>query len=137
MYINRDLAQNTLARINTAMANSGQIQLDLGSLLLDVGTVAAAGSTQANAIASAPVATTFCLVSAADGTKGVALPTPTAGQIVIIKNNANAALKVYPQASGQINAVGANNAFSCPCLTSFIAAAYNATQWYTVPLLPS
>lgn len=97
-------------------------------------TVAAAGSTQANAAA---IATGFTLVSAANGTKGVLLPAAAAGLVCIIKNNAAGALKIWPNTDDAINAVDANAAFSITNLTSVMLVAYDATTWYSVPLVAS
>jgi len=97
-------------------------------------TVAAAGSTQANAAA---IATGFTLVSAADATKGVKLPAAAAGLVCIVKNNVNAVLKVWPNTSDAINALNADAVMNMAALTSAIFVAYDATTWYTVPLLPS
>jgi len=97
-------------------------------------TVAATGSTQGNAAA---IATGFTLVSAADATKGVLLPAAAAGKVCIIKNNVNAVLKVWPNTSDAINALNADASMSLAALTSAVFVAYDATTWYTVPLLPS
>lgn len=113
------------AKLNAAAAQSGGTPYE---------TVAAAGSTQANAAA---MVADFVLVSAADGTKGVLLPAGVAGKQMIIKNNANAVLKIWPPTGGQINAVGADTAMSIAALTGAVLAASSATQWFTIPLLPS
>src|SRR5262249_31331308 len=99
-------------------------------------TVAAAGSAQGDAAA---ISTGFTLVSAADGAKGIVLPTAAAGLVCIIKNvdAANAILKIYPAAGDAINALSANAAFSIAAKTSVILVAYDAVTWYSVPLLPS
>lgn len=97
-------------------------------------TVAATGSAQGDAAA---VATGFTLVTAADGTKGVILPAASAGKKVEIKNGANAVLKIYPATGDAINAIAANGALSIAALTSVILTAYDATTWYSTPLLPS
>ena len=97
-------------------------------------TVAAAGSTQANAAA---MVADFVLVTAADATKGVKLPAGVAGKIMFIKNNANAVLKIWPPGGGQINAVGADTAMSIAAFTGAVLAASSTTQWFTIPLLPS
>lgn len=97
-------------------------------------TQAAAGNAQANATA---IIADFVLVTAADATKGVVLPVPVAGRMMIVKNNVNAVLKVWPASGGQINAVGADTALSMAALTSAVFVASSATQWFTVPLLPS
>lgn len=97
-------------------------------------TVAAAGSTKDDAAA---MSADFVLVTAADATKGVILPTPVAGRVLMLKNNANAVLKVYPNAGGQINAVGADTAMSLAAYVGAVFVASSATQWWTIPLLPS
>jgi hypothetical protein len=97
-------------------------------------TVAATGSTQSDA---ASIATGFTLVSAADATKGVKLPTAAAGKICIVKNNVNAVLKIWPATGDAINAITADGSMSIAALTSAVLVAYDATTWYTVPLLPS
>jgi hypothetical protein len=99
-------------------------------------TVAAAGSAQGDAAA---LATGFTLVTGADGTKGVILPAAAAGKQVEIKNDdaANAVLKVYPATGDAINAIAANGALSMAAKTSALFTAYDATTWYTTPLVPS
>jgi len=105
-----------------------------GAQIIPTATVAATGSLQTDAAA---VTTGFTLVSAADATKGVKLPAAAAGLQVIIKNGANAVLKIWPNTDDAINAVGANNAFSIAALTSVHLISYDATTWYSLPLLPS
>jgi predicted RecA/RadA family phage recombinase len=107
-----------------------------GLLSLDSATVAATGSAQGDAAA---IADGFTLVSAADGTKGVKLPAAAAGGLCIVKNAdaANAILKVYPDTGDAINALGANAALSMAAKTSAVFVAFDATTWYTIPLLPS
>jgi hypothetical protein len=99
-------------------------------------TVAATGSSQSDAAA---VAEGFTLVTAANGTKGVKLPAAAAGALCIVKNDdaANAVLKVYPDTDDAINAIAANSALSMAAKTAALFVAYDATTWYTVPLLPS
>ena len=99
-------------------------------------TVAAAGSVQGDAAA---IAEGFTLVSAADDTKGVILPSAVAGMVCIVKSSvSNKILKVYPNTSDAINALSANAAISLASgPTPAIFVAYDATTWYTIPLLPS
>lgn len=99
-----------------------------GLLSLDSATVAAAGSAQGDAGA---LADGFSLVSAADGTKGVKLPTAAAGGLCIVKNNANAVLKVYPNTSDKIDGGSANAAVSVQPYTTVVFVAYDATDWYS------
>ena len=117
------------------VAVSGPFNLSAaGNIAVDSATVAATGSTQADAAA---LADGFSLVSAGDGTKGVKLPTAAAGGLCIVKNGANAVLKVWPNTSDAINALSANAALSMAAYTSAVFTAYDATTWYTVPLVPS
>jgi predicted RecA/RadA family phage recombinase len=105
-------------------------------LQLNVEAVVAAGSTQANGTAIAAT-TSVASVTAADGTKGVILPTGSAGKIVIVKNVDNAILKVYPAGSGVINTLSASAAISMAARTIAAFVAVDSTTWYTLPLLPS
>ncbi len=99
-------------------------------------TVAAAGT---NAATAGVLTTGFTLVSAADDTKGVVLPAAAAGLMCIIKSSvSNKILKVYPNTSDAINAIAADTAMSLASgPTPAIFFAYDATTWYTIPLLPS
>lgn len=97
-------------------------------------TVAATGSVITNAAA---ITADFTLVSAGDATTGVILPVATAARQLMVKNNANAVLKVYPQVNSTINALSANSSISMAAFTCAIFKAYNTTAWYTLPLLPS
>jgi hypothetical protein len=104
--------------------------------LLPVATIAATGSAQGDA---ATLTGQFNLVTGADATKGVILPTATPGMTVEVKNSdaANAILKVYPATGGTINALSANAAISLAAKVPAIFRALSATAWYTIPLLPS
>lgn len=124
----------TTLAVTGATTLTGALTL-AGGLLLDNGTVAAAGSTVADAAA---LTKTFVVVTAADGTKGVVLPTaPTAGKVMIVQNNAASALKVWPDASATINSIAANGALSVAAHAPAIFIASSATQWWSIPLLPS
>ena len=46
-------------------------------------------------------------------------------------------LKLYPNTDDAINALSANAALSMAAYTSALLVSYDATTWYTVPLLPS
>lgn len=98
--------------------------------------VAAAGSVLADA---AQLLVGFTVVTGANGTLGVKLPaTPIPGTIVIIKGTTAGVLKVWPDAAATINAVGSNGAMSLASgVIPAIFIAKSATQWYTIPLLPS
>jgi hypothetical protein len=124
----------TLTVTGALTASGGVSGTVTGPVRLPVTTVAALGSTQANAAA---IAEGINVVSAADGTKGVRLPTAVAGMVVIVKNTAAGALLIYPATGGAINAVAANGSYSITNLTSTLLVASSATQWYSVPLVAS
>lgn len=98
--------------------------------------VAAAGSTVSDA---AQLSSGFTVVTGANGTLGVKLPaTPDAGTIVIIKGTTAGVLKVWPDAAATINAIGSNGAISLASgAIPAIFIAKSATQWYSIPLVPS
>jgi hypothetical protein len=121
------IAATTIAATTIAGTSTGAIRLPVAA-------VAAAGSTQGNAAA---LAEGINVVSAADGTKGVILPTAVAGMVIIVKNTAAGALNIYPATGGAINAVAANGAYSITNLTSSLLVASSTTQWYSVPLVAS
>lgn len=104
------------------------------STRVPVSTVAVGGTAQANANA---VVEGFNLVTGADGTAAVVLPTPVAGLVVHLKNNAAAILKVFPPVGCTINAGAANAVFNQPSLTACTLRAYNTTAYFSEPLLPS
>jgi len=102
-----------------------------------VTTVAAAGSTNADAAAIA-AATYICVVTAADGTKGVILPAMVDGQTIKVKNNAGSILKVYPFSGAAINGLTATTgALSMAANTIADFTRTSSTQLYSTPLLPS
>ena len=102
--------------------------------LIPCATVAALGTVQGDAAA---ITTGFTLVSGADAAKGVILPTAAPGLVAIVKNGANAVLKIWPNTSDAINAIAANSSLDIAALTSVVLVSYDATTWYSVPLLPS
>ncbi len=96
--------------------------------------VAATGNNQANGNS---LSTGFTVVSAADGTKAVVLPSAAAGQVVILKNTVDNVLKVFPASADAVNAGAANAVFNQTNLTCVTYIAIDATTWYTTPLVPS
>jgi len=114
--------------VNTASISIGVM------LTIPTATVAATGSNQSDA---APITTGFTLVTAADATKGVKLPAAAAGLVCIVKNNVAAILKVWPNTDDAINAVAANSNDTLAASTAAFYVAYDATTWYTIPLLGS
>lgn len=134
-------AGNVFAGYAVKAAAEGDARVELlltperRSLRFAVAAVAAAGSAQGDAAA---LIEGINVVSAADGTKGVILPTAVAGMIVIVKGTAAAVLKIYPATGAAINAVSANGAMSLASgAIPAILVATSATQWYTIPLVPS
>jgi predicted RecA/RadA family phage recombinase len=123
--------------VKAAVSSDPTVRVKLipaGHVRVPTSTVAATGSVQGDA---AQLQEGFNLVTAADGTKGVILPAAVAGMVVQVKNNTNAVLKVYPAASDTVNALSANAAISVAAFTNAVFTAYDATAWYTNPLLPS
>lgn len=96
-------------------------------------TVAAAGTVQGDAAA---IVEGFTLVTGSTNA-GVKLPSAVAGMQVIIKNNVGGNMKVWPNSSDAINAGSADAAYTMATLTSALFVAYDATTWYTLPLLAS
>lgn len=83
-----------------------------GLTSLAEGTLAAAGTNQGTAGA---IVKTFNYVTAADGTKGVALPAPAAGLVIFVQNTAtNKPLKVYPNATETIDGGSSSAAVTVP-----------------------
>ena len=124
----------TGATISSSTIASGT--LTNASVSVDVAKPAAAGSTRADATA---LTASFSWVTGADATKGVVLPAPTAGRLVVLKNDdtANAILKVYAPGSAKINGVAGSTAFSMAAKTACWFVAYDATDWFSVPLVAS
>ncbi len=93
------------------------------------GTVAATGSTQANAIASAAISAHVTYVTGADGVKGVALPSAAAGDLYVVYNQDANVLKLYPYTSDQINNQSANAAILVPGWSVAICYACTTVYW--------
>ena len=102
-----------------------------------VGTAQAATAVGTNQATAAQLLTGFSLVAGADATVGVKLPVAAAKLVCFVKNNANAVLKVYPGTDDAINAIAANGAFSMAAYTSAIFVSFDATTWYSFPLVAS
>ena len=106
----------------------------IGNQTIPVSTVAAAGTNQGTAAA---LSLGFNYVTGADDAKGVKLPAAAAGSIVIIKVGPGDDLLVYPNTSDKINDGSANAAITVVDDVCFMLIAKDATDWYTLPLLPS
>ncbi|MEI2421096.1 hypothetical protein V6O07_12555, partial [Arthrospira platensis SPKY2] len=111
------------------------LSLEADELTLAVASVAAAGANQGNATALPAVA--IVTVTAADAAKGVRLPPAVPGRVIILKNVDNAVLKVYPATGGKINVLADNASLDMAARTATVLFAVSATQWYSLPLLPS
>jgi len=121
-----------VVRINMAGVANGAGSLGWGHT--PSATVAASGTGSGDS----PVTTGFTMVSAADNTKAVTLPTAAAGLVCIIKNNAAADLKVFPATNDKINGGTATTGFlALVDNTAAMFVAYDATDWYSICLLPS
>jgi len=100
---------------------------------MSVGTVAAAGSDASDAADLVDIVT---YVTAADGTKGVQLPTPVAGQIMVVYSTvATNGLKVWPHSGGDINDGTQDAAITIEGKTCALFVAVDTTTWaaiYTV-----
>jgi len=110
----------------------------VGNITLPVAAVAATGSDNTNAAAITAYGVVHA--TAADGTKGVKLPAAAAGKVVVIKNSdaANAVLKVYPDTGDKINSgTATTGSLNMAAKTSTVLVAIDATDWFSVPLLPS
>lgn len=110
----------------------------VGNITLPVAAVAATGSDNTNAAAITAYGVVHA--TAADGTKGVKLPAAAAGKVVVIKNSdaANAILKVYPDTGDKINSgTATTGSLNMAAKTSTVLVAIDATDWFSVPLLPS
>ena len=122
------------ATISSPTVTGGAVSVT--SLNLNVAKPAAAGSTRADATA---LTASFNWVTAANATKGVVLPAPTAGRVLAIKNDdtANAVLNVYAPGSAQINGVAGSTAYTMAAKTACFFVAYDTTDWFSIPLAAS
>lgn len=111
------------------------VDLNVSTNLLAVTAVTAAGSVIGDA---AQLSQGINVVTGADGTKGVILPTAVPGMQVIVKGVTAGVLKVWPKTGATINALSASAALSMTTGAmplTFVAT--SATQWYTLPLVAS
>jgi len=119
--------------LTSQATNGGNLVFNVAKtgVVFPSGTVAATGSTQADAAA---LPTTVQRVTAADATKGVklgALSTYTTGQVILIANAAAAVLKLYSDAAGEtINGTAGTTAFSIAANAVVQCYKYDTTNWY-------
>jgi hypothetical protein len=96
----------------------------------DVGTLAAAGNSQATAAAIVKAVTT---VTGADDTTGVVLPTAAAGLVYEIFNAvSNKHLHVYPATNDKINMGTADVSITMAAYTSGRFVAHDAINWSAI-----
>ncbi|MBV8649686.1 hypothetical protein [Paludibacterium sp.] len=99
----------------------------------DVATgLVATGSTQATALAATADTNVFATVAASTGTVIFQGPAAGPGDTQFFFNGGANALSVYPPVSGQINALGANTAFSLAAGKSLEVRCVSSTQFYTI-----
>ncbi len=98
----KELAAQTM----TSVTLSSDSIFQSGLILANVGTLAASGSSVSS---SAQIADHVTIVTAADGTKGVQLPTATIGEVYVVSNAVvNQTLRLYPSTGSAFNALTAN-----------------------------
>ena len=120
--------------INLGSAVSGATSTTtLNGLVIDSisAAVSAAGATQATATGLVSNINNVTVVAAA--ADGVRLPTAVAGMRILVRNtDAADTLKIYPATGGQINALGANAAYSLVTSSTIELFATSTTQWYSM-----
>jgi len=93
-------------------------------------TITAAGATQATATEITTAINNVTVVTAA--ADGVRLPIAQPGVQILIRNSdASDALNIYPATGAQINALGANAAFSLAAGLTIQLFSTTTTQWFT------
>lgn len=124
-----EIALLTNAVAGTVVASKAAIYDAAGKLFRSSATVAAAGTTVADATA---MTAELNAVTGADGTVGVLLPVAAANEVVVVVNtDASNALKVYAVTGSQINALGSTVAYSVTPGQVAIFIGRSATLWYT------
>jgi hypothetical protein len=118
--------------LQAATANNDVIECmyDEAPQTVDIGTVAALGSTQADA---APIVNQVTSVTAADGTKGVVLQDEPIGTTRQIYNAvATNGLKIYPAGTNTINGGSASAAITIEGKTNAYLVKVDATNWSAI-----
>lgn len=126
---NRWIVASTGALQSDATNGGSLVFLKAGTSVVEyVGTLAAAGSTQADA---GQIVTQLTTITAADATKGVKLPaTPVAGETYTVINTANAVLKLYPGTGDTLSGLAANANMSLAAYTYTICVAVSASAYW-------
>lgn len=91
--------------------------------------ISAAGTTQGTATV---LTKSFNEVTTVAASSGVALPSPEAGEIVVVANQGANALSVYPASGHSINSLSANAAQSLATDTRRIFFALTTSKWYAL-----
>jgi hypothetical protein len=102
--------------------------------VLGGGTIAAAGTTAAN---GTKVVNRNQVVTAADGTKGVTLPSAVPGSFIFLYNSVAAVLKVWPATGEFINALAQDTNIAMAASTSAVFVCGVSGKWFTIPVVPS
>lgn len=100
--------------------------------------VAGTGTTIADA-AAINAASSCVLATGGNNAVGVKLPVAAAGKLIFLKNrdSDNGIMLVYPQVNSSINAIAANGSLSVAAKAAAVFMGTSATNWVTIPLLPS
>jgi len=113
-------------------AGTGPSDLSSG-LGMGTQTVAAAGANQGAATAISSSAGGLVLVTGADGTKGVRLPSlssvPFGTMFMIVNTVAGQTLKVYPATGDKVNPLTDNTTVVVAASSMLICVAADDTQW--------
>lgn len=91
--------------------------------------ISAAGSSQGTATA---LTASFNEVTTVSASQGVVLPSPEAGELVLVANQGANALNVYPASGHSINTLSANAALSVGSDTRKLFFAVTSSKWYAV-----
>jgi hypothetical protein len=91
--------------------------------------ISAAGSNQDTATA---LSATFNEVTTVASGQGVILPSPEAGEILLVANQGANALNIYPASGHSINNLSANTALSLAADTRRLFFAATASKWYAL-----
>ncbi|MEK6746512.1 MAG: DUF2793 domain-containing protein [Pseudomonadota bacterium] len=91
--------------------------------------VSAAGSTQGTATA---LTKSFNEITTVASGQGVVLPSPEAGEIIMVANQGANALNIYPATGHSINNLSANTAQSLATDTRKIFFATGGSKWYSL-----
>jgi predicted RecA/RadA family phage recombinase len=102
---------------------------------IPVATVAVGGTAQGNANA---VTEGFTLVTGANNSAAVVLPTTAAGAVCHIKSGTSGStLQVFPPSGSKINGATANAVYNMANLSLRSFYAYNTTDWFTAAETPT